>query len=525
VKASEQAPRQHEPTNHHRLLFAPIVWVLAALKLGLHLVTAGSYGWHGDELYYKACGEHLAWGYVDHPPLSIVAMAAWSAIGGDGMTWARIPAALAGALTLLGTSLIARELGGRGWAQGLAALVMLAAGGNFVMHGYASMNAFDTAFWTLAMWLSLRVAAKPSRKTWLLLGLVMGLGLLNKWSVAWLGVGLIIGWLASRERRLLASRDPWIALAVTSAIVAPNILWQFQHGWPTLEFVQGATANQLLPVGPLGLGLFVQQVIMMNPVATPVWLAGLFVLLRDSKRPGARALGISFLVVVAILLIHGASKPYYLTLAQPPLVAAGAVWLTAKSERIRGGRVGLVSFTALLCIAGLLALPLALRLLPPAKLVAYQSAVAPKKGNEARGKLDEHFSIHFGWPGLVDEVEKVYRALPPEERDRTIIFTPTYAGASAIEFFGRGRGLPPAVSGHNSYWLWGPPEREPIVVIIVGGYGLEPAVFEKGWSKIEEEGRSHCEWCSPNRSDRPIWVARGLKHPFREIWPHLRHYD
>jgi 4-amino-4-deoxy-L-arabinose transferase-like glycosyltransferase len=506
-----------------RAKLARAVWVIVGIKLVLQLATTGRYGWFIDELYYLACADHLAWSYVDHPPLSIAITWLWREIGGGGLVCTRVPAAISGALTFLGTAAIARELGGRAWAQAIAALATLFAGVNLVVHGYASMNGYDTTLWVAAFWLTLRLAAGASRPRWWMLGVVLGLGLLNKWSVAWLGAGLAVGWVATAERRLLTTPGPWVAAAIAAAIAAPQFVWQLQNDWPTLEFIHNATTFKMLPVGPVE--LFAVQVLANNPVAAPLWLLGLFVLLRDGDTPGARALGICFLVVTAILIANGTSRPNYLAIAQPPLVAAGAVLFERARDRGSWQSAGITAWTVLLCVAGVAQLPLTLPLLPPADLVRYQTAIgikAPAMEHRERAALDGHFSDRFGWPELIDTVARVHAGLPAHERAGAIVFTGSYADAGAIDHLGRARGLPPAYSGHNHYWHWGPPEREPTAVIVIGG---EREALEAHYGSVEAAAVTSCEWCAPRFDGRTVWVARELRRPLAELWPELRHYD
>jgi len=213
----------------------------AALKLLLHALALTHWGYFRDEFYYLACARHLAWGYVDQPPFSIAVLALVRATLGDSLWAIRALPALAGAATVLFTGLTVRELGGGRTAQALACFAAVLPPVWLVVDHYFSMNAFDTLFWTLAAWLLLRALAGGGTRTWAVLGVVLGLGLLNKASMLWFAGGAFLGLAASPLRGTLRTRGPWLAAAIAAALFAPHVAWQVAHGWPTLEFMRNAT--------------------------------------------------------------------------------------------------------------------------------------------------------------------------------------------------------------------------------------------------------------------------------------------
>ena len=203
--------------------------VFAALKLLLHALAYSNFGYFRDELYYIACSDHLAWGYVDQPPLSIALLALNRALFGDSLLALRWLPALAGAGTVLVTGLLARELGGRRFAQALACLAAVLPPVWLVVDHFFSMNAFDTFFWSLAALLLLRALDGGRTRTWVALGLVLGLGLLNKTSMIWFVGGAFLGLVLTPHRRLLATRGPWLAAALAALLFLPHVLWQMRE--------------------------------------------------------------------------------------------------------------------------------------------------------------------------------------------------------------------------------------------------------------------------------------------------------
>ncbi len=498
------------------------VWLIAIAQLVLHLATNTRYGYFGDEFYYLACADHLAWGYVDQPPFSIALLAAWKGLFGDSLTALRVPPALATAAIVVLTGLLTRELGGGRFAQSLAALATAIAGVNLVIGGYYSLNPLDALVWVLAACMLARLLEQPSPAGWLALGALLGVGLLNKLSVLWLGVGLFAGLVVTPSRSQLRTPWPWLAGGLAALLFAPHVIWQVQNGWPTAEFVRVATTAKMLPVGPVE--LLAQQVLAMNPVTAPLWAAGLVWLLLGRGGTRSRVFGVVFLVVAAILIFNGTSRPNYLSLAQPPLLAAGSLWFESLTERRRRGWLRPAA-AALLVVAGIGGAPLAVPLLEPEAAIAYSAALgiqAPRMEHGHTAALDQHFADMHGWPEIVAAVAEVYRGLDPEDRARVGVFAGNYSEAGAIDLLGPPLGLPGAISDHNNYWLWGPGDVSGEVMIILGG---DEAGLRELYVDVRQVGTLRCQWCMPFRNGRPIYLARGLHRPLAEVWPGLRHYD
>ena len=493
------------------------LWLLPAAKLLLHLATFRGYGLFRDEFYYVACSRELAFGYVDQPPLSIAFLAVTRAIFGESAFAIRLLPAIVGALTVLVVGLIARRLGGGRFAQSLA---MIAVGLNFlfVFH-YFSMNGFDVLVWALAAYLMLCIAQDGSPKLWIVLGTLLGLGLENKISVLWLGFGLAVGLLASGERRWLKTPWPWLTGALATALFVPHVLWQVSHGWPTLEFIRNATGEKMVEVAPLD---FVKgQLDMLSPGVVPLWLSGLFFLLlaRDAKR--YRLLGWAYLAVFALLMVSGSSRSGYLGPAYTWLLAAGAVawenWLRRRWLRVAAVGLGAVSSAA--------TAPFSLPVLPVESYIAHARALGVEASTEERKELAElpqHYADMFGWQELVTEVAAAYESLSEAERDEVGIFTYNYGNSGAIDYFGRERGLPPSISGHNNYWLWGPRGHRGEVMIVVGS---SRESLGHRFAGVERGGTVTCRFCMPYENDKPVWIARGLRQPLAKIWGELKHYD
>lgn len=494
--------------------------VFAALKLVIEASVITRYGWFRDELYYIACSKHLAWGYVDHPPFSIALLALSRALMGDSLAALRTFPALAGAATVLVTGLLARARGGGRFAQALACLcVVLAPVFLFVDH-YFSMNAFDQLFWVLGALLLVRALrderARPA--PWLTLGAVLGLGLLNKSSMLWFGGALVVGLAITPHRRALRTPWPWAAGVLALVIFTPHVLWQIQNGWPTLEFMRNATLYKMVRTSFLA--FWAQQVLVMGPATFPVWAVGLGWLVASRAW---RILGVVFLAVAALLIASGTSRPNYLTVAYPMLLAAGGVaFERLAAARARGWIRPLVA--AEVVLLGLPVVPTGLPVLPPDRCAAYLSALGMRPRAQERtreGAMPQHYADMFGWEDMVQRVARVYHALPPEDRAKCAIMGENYGEAGAIDFFGPRYGLPAAISGHNNYWLWGPRGATGEVMILVGGSRDDP---HADFQSVVLADTTSCEYCMPFEDGAPIWLCRGLNMPLSRRWVDVRGY-
>jgi hypothetical protein len=488
------------------------------LALALHLATAHRYGIFRDELYYVACGRHLDFGYVDHPPF-VAFVARLAASFGGTLVGLRLPAALAGAATARVTAELARELGGRAFAQCLAALCVTLAGNALFTFQVLSMNAFDHLAWAGLWLLAARALRTGDQRLWLAAGLVAGLGLQNKLSMGFPCFGLALGLLLFR-RDVLARRGPWSGALLAGVVFLPHVLWQVAHGFPTRAFVATAQAEKMVAFTPLE--FLAGALLEAGPQSIPVWSSGLVGLLVLGRWRAQRPLGLAF-VAVLVLLACTRSKPYYAAPAFSLVFAAGAALL---GDRPRGtpGRLVRGATLALVLAGGALIAPLAKPVLSVEGYVSYAArlglAPQPSERHEL-GRLPQHFADMHGWRELAEEVARVYHALPAEDRARARVFGQNYGEAGAIDYFGPALGLPAALSGHNSYFLWGPGDWTGELLIVLGD--RREGLLEL-FESVELAGRTDCGDGMPYEDELPVWVCRRLRLPVAELWPSLRRY-
>jgi 4-amino-4-deoxy-L-arabinose transferase-like glycosyltransferase len=495
---------------------------LAALfTLVLHLAANPHYGFFRDELYFIICGFHPAWGYVDQPPV-VPLLAAGSQLFGHSLFVLRAVPAIFAAAGVYVTCLLAMELGGGAFAQVLAALAFLAAGVLESFGGKVGPDMVGLWLWPLAALYILRIAKGADPRWWLAAGAASGFALESKYSVLFFLIALIAALLLTPQRRILTTR--WFAAGATLAvaIALPNFLWQAAHGFPMWELLRNGEQGKNVVASP-ALFLF-QQLLLTNLFAWPIWFVGLITLLRDGP---ARFLGYAYLILIAMMMaLH--AKHYYPADVYPILMAAGGTaierWVSAAALR--------VAIVAVTVAAAIFFAPFSLPVLSETAMVRYsafvgqllhiqRSAMATETHRSA--VIPEDWADMHGWPELTATVASIYRSLPPDQRAQAVVVASNYGEAAAIDFFGGAYGLPPAVSGHNNYWLWGVRGYSGNVIIDVNG-DCGQTSFPGLFRTARLAARSNPPWVISYEQNIPISVCTGIRTPLHELWPRLRDY-
>ncbi len=493
------------------------VYALAAIALALHLVFNGGYGFFRDELYYAACGQRLAWGYVDHAPLAPLLARLTRMLLGDSLRALRFLPALSSFAKVLLAGWMAREMGGRNEAQFLSALAVMLAPIYLTFDNFFSMNAFEPVFWMASAAIVLRILNGGDQRLWLLFGVVAGLGLQNKHSMLFFGSGLAIGLLLTPARREFTRIWIWLGAAIAFLIFLPNLLWEIHNGWPTIALLHAVIGKKYSTVGPIEFVL--QQTLLTDPLAAPIWLAGIWFLLRDRVGKKYAVLAWAYLTVLAeMLYLHG--KIYYLAPAYIMLFAAGAVWIELRLLP-RTGRWLALAIATPLVIASAIALPLAMPVLPVDAAVKYcrfWDVQDVHVENIPLGDLPQLFGDMHGWPEQAAAVASVYHALPALDQSQAAIMAKNYGEASAIDYFGPKLGLPSAISGHNQYGFWGPGSYSGDVVIAIG---FNETFLNQFFSDVQATTTISPLHAMPEESNLTIYVCRRPKAPLQQLWPRL----
>jgi hypothetical protein len=494
------------------------IWMLAAAMVGLHLLTAGRYGIFRDELYYLACARHLAFGYVDQPPL--IAWVTWFAahVFGTSLVGLRLLPALAGGLLVWLAAEVARELGGGRFAQILAGFAVIPVPVYLILNHWLTMNAFEPLLWTAMLLAAVKMIRRDEPRYWLVVGALVGVGMENKYTMLLVAVALVFGLLLTPERRLLRSR--WFVAGVGLALLLflPNLIWLWRHGFPFLEFERNSRmAGSRILRGPLA--FLWDQALLMNPVVAPLALAGVGWLVAHREARRWRALGWAGLFVVVVLMALK-SKNYYVAPIYPLLFAAGAVWVEGvTAASVRWARP---AYVAAMTVSGLMLAPLVMPVLSVPEFLAYQRAwhgfVPVRFEALPEDLLPQQFSDEFGWEEMVRRTSVVFHALPTEEQARTAIFANNYGEAAAIDFFGPKYGLPQSVSGNESFWLWGPRGYTGSTVIVLGSDGRGDREHFRTVDVVGPVGDERVR----GMEQFDLLLCRGLTTDLRVMWPETK---
>lgn len=505
-----------QPTRTWRsLVFSDlgVLLLLAVGRLALLFLSHPAYGWHRDELDMLESARALAWGYVAYPPLTAFVARLGLELFGPSVLGVRLFAAASmGAIVVL-SGLMARDLGGKRYAQVLAAVAAGISPVQLLGGSLLSYSSLDALWWVLAAFFVVRLLKSGEARWWLAIGAVLGLGLMTKYLFAVEIVGLVVGILATPARRFLRSPWLWAGAAISILIFLPNLLWQAQHGFISLEFMRSIHARDIR-IGRTETFLPEQLYFSANLVTIPLWTAGLASLLVGKTHRTFRPLAWMYLVPLALLIVLQ-GRSYYLAAAYPPLIAAGAVLAEAWVHGMRPAVARLMrgSIWAALAIGGLAFAAIALPVAPPGS-----------GWFKAAWGLNNELGEMLGWPELAQTTAEVYHALPPSERVAAAIVTNNYGEAGALNLFGPALGLPTALSGMNGHWYRGPGALQPAIVIALG-YDLHGTAAHFGACQIAAQVKNAYGVLNEEAGEHPwIYLCRRLPRPWQETWDGLKVY-
>ena len=391
---------------------------------------------------------------------------------------------------------------------------------------YLSMNSMESAFWMTCLLALILILRGGSEKLWLIFGFSAGLGLLNKPSMTFFLVALLAALLVTKQRSLLAGKWAAAGVALLILIALPNLLWQIHNHWPTLEFLHnGQVQNKNIKLAPLP--FLIQQIMNLQPATVLIWGAGLVWLLHNPLAKSWRWLGLTYVFFLAgMMALH--AKDYYVAPIYPILFAAGGIaWERRNATRKAIAADRIFAFPILetvLIVVGVLVMPLAIPLMPPMAWLRYTKATylykaAGNTENQGSGPLPQFYADRFGWQEEVDQVEHVFQSLPADDQKRVTIYCSNYGEASAINFLGRG--LPNVISGHNSYWMWGPGGATGELMIVINGASLDE--MHKFYRSVEIVGRMDHPYSMPFEH-RNIYLVRDRIKPVFDDWKSFKLY-
>lgn len=490
-----------------------VLILLALARLCLHTLTNSQYGFHRDELAMVDDARRLAWGYVAYPPATPFIGRMALELFGPSLVGLRFFSALAQSVAMVLAGLMCRELGGSRAGQIVTALAVAIAPISLIQGALFQYVSFDYLWWVLIAYLTIRLLKSENPRWWLGIGAVIGIGMMTKYTLAFFVAGLVGGVLFTQARRYLAGPWLWGGAALSLLIFAPNLIWQAQHGFVSLEFLSSIHSRDV-EIGRTEGFLLEQLFVTANPFTIPFWAAGLHFYLFKPAGARYRMLGWMYVIPFALFFVSQ-GRSYYLAPAYPMLIAAGAVvweqWLSA----LPAARARLVRRLTWggLAVGALLFAPV---MLPVAPVNSSLWALS--------SQVHDNFVEQIGWPELVGTVAGIYEALPAGEQSRAAILTANYGEAGAINLYGPGYGLPEAISGINSYWLRGYGDPPPETLILLGfsrqaadRFFVECALAGQVTNRYEVENEETTG--NPN-----IFVCREPRQAWPVLWEALRSF-
>jgi hypothetical protein len=499
-----------------------IILAITAAKLLFHCYFNNRYGYFRDEFDYMACGDHLAWGYVDQPPLIPFLIHICRAALGDSLRSIRFMPALASSLLVLQTAVVARELGGRIFGLVLSAVAIVVAPQYLSNGSLLGTNCLEPNLWMGCAYFAIVAIKRGDRRNWLWFGIIAGIGMEEKYSIALFAFGIVVGLLLTEQRRVFLNKWIWLGGLAAFLIFLPNLLWNVHYDWPFLRLMRAIKAEGRDVVLP-PFQYFFQQTLLVHPFTAPIWMTGLIAFFLSPRLKIYRPLAWSYVVCYTVFFVlHG--KNYYLAPIYPVLLAAGAVVIETATERppwrwMRSATIVLLLF------GGVYFAPAVVPVLSPDRFIAYMKYLPMKlpvmEHSHARAVLPQWYSDQFGWEEIVAETAVAFNRLTPTERGECGIFAQDYGQAGSIDFLGRRYGLPPALSGHQTYFLWGPRGYSGSCMIVLDD---TKETLERLWEDVEYVGRSAD---NPYALEKEIdvFICRGAKFgTLAQLWPKVKRW-
>jgi hypothetical protein len=527
------APTALRPTSRDSQSFFAggmmIVLAIALAKLFFHIYFNNRYGYFRDEFNYISCGDHLAWGYVDQPPLIPFLIHICRSVLGDSLRSIRFIPALASSFLVIQAAVLAREFGGRRFALLLSAVTILIAPQYLSNGSLLGTNCLEPNLWMGCAYFAILAVKSAGTENdpryWLWFGVIAGLGLEEKYSIALFGFGIVIGLLLTEQRRVFLNKWIWLGGLAAFVIFLPNLLWNIHYHWPFLELMRNIKAEGRDVVLPAG-QYFFQQTLLVHPLTAPIWITGLLSFFFSSRLKPYRFLGWSYVVCYGVFFaLHG--KNYYLAPIYPMLLAAGAVTIESAITHLETAhpRASWLkpAIVVILLASGAHLTPVVVPILSPDGFIAYMKYLPFKlpvmEHAHARAALPQWYSDQFGWEEIVAETAQAWNRVPAEERKDCGIFAQDYGQAGAIDFLGPRYGLPPALSGHQTWFLWGPRGYSGNCMIVLDD---NKEVLEKLWQHVEYVGTSAD---NPYALEKQIdvFICKGAKFgTLATLWPKVK---
>lgn len=491
--------------------------ILLLLAVGgtlIHILFNGQYGFHRDELDILMNARQLDWGYVSYPPFTPFIARIGLELFGESLRGLRLFSAIAQGIVMVLAGLMARDMGGRRSAQVITAIAAFSAPVALMAGTIIQYMAFDYFWWVVIAFFTVRLLATDDPRHWLGIGAGIGFGMMTKYTVAFWIIGLVVAVLVTPARKYLRSKWLYLGAALALLIYLPNLIWQIQHHFISLDFLSAIHARDI-EWGRADDFLVEQLYATTNPFTLPLWTVGLSVCLFGASMKRFRTLGWMFIITFVLFLVTR-GRGYYVAPAYVMLLAAGAVWLenwlAARTEKTR--RIGSGVSWGMLALGSLIGIILA-------------KPIAPINSPlwDVTSSINEDAVEMIGWQDLTAQVAKIYGSIPENEKTRTVILAGNYGEAGALDLHGREYGLPRIISGANSLWYRGYGKPEPETAIVVG---FESWYARSFFSSCEYQDTVKNSYGVKNEESTwhtSLYLCRGPLRPWNEMWPDMQWFQ
>ncbi len=499
--------------NRNEELFN-IILIISLLNLLVYILTTSfiKYDISADELYYLACANRLDFGYVDCPPLSVWILGVWKFICGDSIFVLRLLPAIISSATVVLIGLFTARLGGGKTSVIIAIITFMLSPVFLGASSIYSLNVFDFFFWILSSYIYLLIIQSGKTKFWYILGIVIGLGLLNNTSLIWLVAGVLIGTVLSPARDDLKTKYPYIALGIAVFIFLPYIIWNFTNNFAHIEFIKDVASRK--SGGMAAVSSILDLILILNPVSILIWGPGLLLILFNRDMSRYRAFGYVWIVTFTVIFFNWHSRVEYVAPSFQILFAGGSLMIVNWNTQLSRLKYALVVPVVVL---GIILAPLTHPFLPIDNLIGYQSLLGIKspasEKNEIEG-LSRYCARMIGWNSMAGKVSQVYLSLPEEERKSTLIYCRSYGEAGAIEYYSDRYKLPGAICPQNNFWYWWNENKKPTTMIFMGGNIKEYLDY---FDTVEVAGYYKPKYGMPYKYNPTIFICRGFKGSFENI--------
>lgn len=495
----------------------------ALVKIILHLVFP-EYGFHRDELYYLVISEHFTFNNLEILPVTPLYLKIITAVFGTSIKAVHLASALCGAGIIVFAGLMAKELGGGRSAVFLTCLTALFSG-YLIFGAMMTYDSPDFLLWSAAIYVLIRIVKYDTPKLWLVFGVLMAIGLLNKLSILLFGAAVVLSLLPGKQIRNFRSVYLWIGGAIAFLAIIPFVVWQLKTDWYYIDFLRNYGGGSSYDVS------FTEylwnQFLPNNPSNSIIWITGLVSLLFHQAFRKYRFLGYAYLILFVACFFLG-TKFYFILPFYTVLLAAGSVriaeFLKKKITNYRRYKIAGTSFIALYVILSSFLVPMYMPVLKVEKLVDYVKLFGVDAGvkyeNTELNVLPQHFADRFGWTEMTAMLANTYSSVRNETGKDVGVIADNWGQASAIAVLGKEYGLPVPISADGWFYLHTLNEHEFVSDYI--SVGVDSTVLAPIFSDIRRMVEFSHRYGIPHENGKIIYFCSDPRVDLRDYWVQLR---